>query len=214
MGAVGFDGPAGEQGLQGIQGPPGDPGPIGLPGSLGEKGDSGATGPDGPAGPQGAQGTTGPTGPINTDFQFAHFFDAGENQVLEQGDLVVLNSNGAYSPATYAHILESDAIDILQSGVYRIDFIGYTNNDLELTLVYNGDGTSPYTPLQQFSVLGANRITGHMNVYLNSGSSISFQKTNAGEATLVSNPIGFSVVLLYYGNLELLNTPPDLTLAP
>lgn len=105
-------------------------------------------------------------------------------------------------------------IDILQSGVYRIDFIGYTDNDLELTLVYNGDGVSPYTPLQQFSVLGANRITGHMNVYLDSGSPISFQKTNAGTTTLVGDPIGFSVVLLYYGDFALLNTPPDLALAP
>jgi len=177
-GVKGTDGMSGTPGPQGPLGPPGidgAPGPQGPPGSTGLKGPKGVqgllgmaglTGPlgvQGPvgliglAGPQGLTGVVGPAGPLNIVLPHAYFYyqqSITNVYSLNQGSSAPFNMNGPYTSDTYSHSTTSPGwtdITVLKSGAYRIDFISWGQQSLEMTIYLNGLNTG-----QRFST-GNNR---------------------------------------------------------
>jgi hypothetical protein len=196
-GAPGAQGPPGDQG---IQGPQGITGPKGDTGPQGDKGATGATGIKGETGAKGETGLEGEAGPIDSQLDHGYFYyQQAVDDVLriDPGEKVPFNTNGPYSPLTFAHSTISPAwgdILVLQSGTYRIDFIAWGQQSLELTYYVNNNATN-----FMFSTNNNRQLQGQILINLNAGDVVNLVKTDSQFTSLSDNINIFGIIFTRLG---------------
>jgi len=101
--AVGPRGASGSSGSSGISGSSGSSGSSGISGSSGSSGSSGTSGNNGSSGSSGTSGSSGANGVAG--FGWARYDDGqyttGSSFLVNEGQVVVLPNNGAFSEETY-----------------------------------------------------------------------------------------------------------------
>lgn len=198
-GAPGAQGPAGDQGPDG---PKGFIGPKGATGSQGAQGATGATGAKGETGIKGEMGATGPAGPIDSQLQHAFYYYSQPEEtvlILTEGDRLPFNSQGPFSPSTYFHDPTSPNwtdIIVLQNGTYRIDFIAWGQQDLNVAYYVN-DVVTPF----MFSTGNNRQLQGQILLNLYAGDVVNLVKMDSGNCRFSDNINIFGIILTRLGVL-------------
>lgn len=195
-GPQGPDGPMGDPGVEGVMGTQGPIGPIGLTGPIG------ITGPIGDQGPVGAAGPTGPAGPVGVILDYAFFYYTQLSATvlpIAQFGLIPFNTQGPLLPSTFLHNpvgLLNTQITIQLNGTYRLDFLSFCQNALELTVYVNGTSTG-----QGFSTGAGTQLLGQVDLGLWPGSVVTLVKTNVGVASFTGNVNIFALIFVRLGNI-------------
>lgn len=196
-GAPGPQGPAGDQGIQGVKGPTG---PQGDTGPQGNQGATGATGPKGDTGPKGETGAVGPAGPLDSQLSHGYFYYQQPVDVvlkIQPDQKLPFNTQGPFSPLVFFHNTTDPAwtdIIVLQDGTYRMDFIAWGQQDLELTFFLNNTRT-PFT----FSTGNNRQLQGQCLLNIWAGSVVNLVKTDRQFTDFSDNINIFGIILTRLG---------------
>lgn len=203
-GPKGPKGPTGAQGPQGDQGAQGAQGAEGIQGEVGPQGDKGDTGAQGIKGETGPVGEQGPAGPLNTQVEHAYFLyrqDETDVFLFSEGQLMPFNLNGPYTNTTFQHVTydvtdpsfpelhNNTVVKILQDGTYRIDWITWGQQALEVTLFINNSETN-----QHFMTGNNRQLTGQIDYVLFAGDLVNLRKSNTGTCQVSDNINIFGIV--------------------
>lgn len=184
-GPMGDLGPEGLIGIQGVTGPIGLQGPIGLTGAIGDQGVVGDVGP------------IGPPGPVDAILDYAFFYYSQlftDSLSLNQFDIIPFNFQGPFVASTYVYTASQIVVQL--NGTYRIDFISYSQEAVEVTVYVNGTTTG-----QAFSTGAGTQLLGQVDLGLWPGSTVTLVKTSAGVSTFTFNTNIFGIILTRLGNI-------------
>lgn len=186
-GATGSAGPAGPTGNVGATGATGSAGPAGATGNVGPAGATGPQGNTGPTGNDGVQGVTGPSGPEGSSglSQYAYIYNLGGEVVAIEAD-VNFDSNGLLTPGIN-HAPGNAGIEIVQAGIYAVDFSVSTTEPSQMAIFLNGT-LVPGTIYG--SGAGTQQNTGQAIFAVPAGGILTVRNHSSSSAVGLATPIG------------------------